>query len=76
MYLDLCVYFTLSSPFYPASSSVHPVPVLNPYPREILITWLQTVRQKNTKNINNRKSWVKQVKASVPGTRTQQRKQD
>ena len=35
------VVFTLNRPFYPASS-VHPVSVLIPSPREILILWSQT----------------------------------
>ena len=40
--------FTLNGPFYPASS-VHPVSVLIPYPREILILWSQTaVRHRKT----------------------------
>ena len=42
------VVFTLNRHFYPASS-VHPVPVLISYPREILIRWSQTVRQRKTK---------------------------
>ena len=42
------VVFTLNRSFYPASS-VHPVSVLIPYPREILILWSQTVRQSKTK---------------------------
>ena len=32
------VVFKLNRPFYPASS-VHPVSVLIPYPREIMILW-------------------------------------
>ena len=44
------VVFTLNRPFYPASS-VHPVSVLIPYPRETLILWSQTVRQRKTKII-------------------------
>ena len=41
------VVFTSNRPFYPAS--VHPVSVLIPYPRELLILWSQTVRQRMTK---------------------------
>ena len=49
------VVFTLNRPFYPASS-VHPVSVLIPFPREILLLWSQTVRQRKTKKIKlNRK---------------------
>lgn len=39
----VCVVFTLNRPFYP-TTSVHPVPVLIPYSREILIMCSQTVR--------------------------------
>ena len=45
---------TLNHPFSPASS-VDPVPVLIPYPREILIMWSQTLRQRKTEKYNNRK---------------------
>ena len=42
--------FILNRPFYQASS-VHPVSVLIPYPRDMLILWSQTtVRQRKTKN--------------------------
>ena len=41
--------FKLNRPFDPASS-VHPVYVLIPYPREILTLWSQTVRQRKTKS--------------------------
>ena len=45
------VVFTLNRPFCPASSA-HPVSVLILYPREILILWSLTVRQRKTKNKN------------------------
>ena len=50
---SVCVVFTLNRPFYPASS-VRPVCVLIPYPRVIIIMWLQTVGQRKTENKNNR----------------------
>ena len=40
--------FTLNRPFYPALSA-HPVSALILYPKEILILWSQTVRQRKTK---------------------------
>ena len=49
-----CVVFTLNRCFYPASS-VHPVSVLIPYPREILFLWSQTVRQRKPPTENNRR---------------------
>ena len=68
--------FTLNRPFYP-SSSVHPVSVLIPHPREILILWSQTVRQRKTKNKTKSQIQVSSKwSVSVPGTRTQQHKQD
>jgi len=42
------VVFTLNRHPYPASS-VNPTSVVNPDPREILIVWPQTVRQRHTK---------------------------
>ena len=44
----IVVVCTSNRPFYPASSA-HPVSVLIPCPREILILWSQTVRQTKTK---------------------------
>ena len=49
-----CVVFTLNRSFYPASSA-HPVPVLIPYPGEIVVLWAQIERQRNTENQNYRK---------------------
>ena len=47
----VAVVFTLTRPFYPASS-VHPVSVLISYPREIpILLWSHTVRQRKTENI-------------------------
>ena len=43
------VHVCIVCPFYPASS-VHPVSVVIPHPREIYILWSQTVRQRKTKN--------------------------
>ena len=45
------VVFIFNRPFYPASS-LHPVSVLIPYPREILIMWSQAVRQRKTNEKN------------------------
>ena len=70
------VVFTSSLPFYP-TSSVHPVSVLIPYPREIVILWSQTLRQRETKNKTKQQIQVSsKLSVSVPGTRTQQHKQD
>ena len=46
-------FFVVCSPVHPASS-VHPwVPVLIPYPREILIIWSQSVKHQKHKIIAN-----------------------
>ena len=75
--LHVVVVFTLNRPFYPASS-VHPVSVLIPNPREILIMWSQTaVRQRKTKNkIKSQIQVPSEWSVSVPGTRSQQHTQD
>ena len=82
LFLLVCTVFTLNLPFYP-TSSVHPVSVLVSYyllsyGRDLLIMWSQTVRQRKTKTSNNRKfmSKTSEMAASVPGTKTQQHKQD
>ena len=43
--VDVVVVFTFHRLFYP-TSSVHPVSVLIPYPREIPIRWSQTETEK------------------------------
>lgn len=70
-----CVVFTLNRCFYPASS-VHPVSVLIPYPRQTIILWSQIMRQRKKKGkIIASETVKKQVKClNVPGARTQQHK--
>ena len=59
--------FTLNRPFYPASS-VQPVSVVIPYPREIPILWSQTVRRRKTKKYKMvANSSVKHVECQRPG---------